>query len=421
MRITALIMVLLSSLLAQEILEKADKESVSLAERLSNTVVAIHCDVKRGKRTASYVGSGVVITPDGEILTVLSVVPPGAENIRVTLSNGKTYKAKVLGYEERNTVCLLKLLDLKRKLPFAKLGSSSSIRPGSFIITLGNVYESIWREGETAYSLGVVSAIYRLRHGDGDYWGRVIEFDAALNHGSDGGPIFNLKGEVVGLMILGYSYSRWLGCAIPIDQIKFILNDLRNGYQIRPRYGLVIDEEEEESFEEGVRLARVARRSPAYKAGLRTGDRILKVDDVEIERPEQLAKELTIIPPGTELTLLVKRAGKTFKLKMRVDKWVIKGKGPKIKPKEEVFVGFALREEQQGLVVDVVVKGSPADRAGVKKGDLILKAAGRDVKKIEDFEKLLERMRPGQILELFLLRDGKFAVKAEVVLGRKEK
>ena len=420
MRAGAFLMLLAAAtLLAQDPLKKVDSESVSLFERISKTVVAIHCDVIRGKRKSSYVGSGVIISPDGEVLTVLSVVPIGAQNIRVTLHNGKTYTAKVLGYEERNTVCLLRLEGVKERLPFARLGSSCKVRPGSFVVAAANVYESLWREKQVAYSLGVVSAIYRLRHGDGDYWGRVIEFDAALNHGSDGGPLFNLRGEVVGLMVLGYSYSRWLGCAVPIDQIKFILEDLRNGCEIHPRYGLVIDEEEE-SFEEGVRLARVSRKGPAYRAGLRTGDRILKVDDVEIERPEQLANELTIVPPGSEVTFLVKRRGKLLTIKMKVQKWVVRKKKPAPK-KEEVYIGFALREEEKGLFVDVVAKDSPAERAGVKKGDMILKANGKEVKKIEEFEELLQKMRPGQILKLLLLRDGKFAVKAEVVLGRKKR
>jgi len=422
MRLGAVVFALLPLFVAfsqEQPLKKADEESVSLYQRVAKTVVAIHCDVKRKKRVASYVGSGVIISPDGEVLTVLSVVPPGAENIRVTLQGGITYKARVLGYEERNTVVLLKLEGVNKPLPFAKLGSSSAVRPGSFVVAVANVYESAWREQQPACSLGVVSGFYRLRHGDGDYWGTVMEFDAAFNHGSDGGPVFNLRGEVVGIMILGYSYSRWLGCAIPIDQIKFILDDIRHGYQVVPRYGLVIDEEEE-SFEEGVRLARVSRKGPAYKAGLRTGDRILKVDDVDIERAEQLAKEFTIVPPGTTLTLLVKRSGKTFAAKLKVGKWVLRKKRPEHE-KAEVYVGFALREEKEGLFVDKIAPDSPASRAKLRVGDLVLEAAGKRVKTIEQFEELLEQMRPGQILRLVVLRDKKYTVEVELVLGRKKK
>ena len=421
MRLSAVLFALLPllvSLSQEDPLMRADKESVSLYQRVAKTVVAIHCDVKRRGRVVSYVGSGVIISPDGEVLTALSVVPPGAENIRVALHGGTVYKARVLGYEERNTIVLLKLEGVDKPLPFAKLGSSSAVRPGSFVVAVANVYESEWREQEPACSLGVVSGFYRLRHGDGDYWGTVMEIDAALNHGSDGGPVFNLRGEVVGIMILGYSYSRWLGCAIPIDQIKFVLDDIRHGRRVLPRYGLVIDEEEE-GFEEGVRLARVARKGPAYKAGLRTGDRILKVDDVVIERAEQLAKEFTIVPPGTVLTLVVKRGGRTFTTKLKVGKWVLRGKQQQ--EQAEVYVGFALREEKEGLFVDKIAPNSPASRAKLQVGDLILEAAGKPVKTLEQFEELLEQMRPGQILRLVVLRGKKYTLELELVLGRKKK
>jgi len=186
-----------------------------------------------------------------------------------------------------------------------------------------------------------------------------------------------------------------------------------------PRFGLVIDEEEE-SFEEGVRLARVSRKGPAYEAGLRTGDRILKVDDVDIERVEQLAKEFTIVPPGTTLTLLVKRSGKTFTTKLKVGKWILCKKRPK-QEQAEVYVGFALREEEEGLFVDKIAPNSPASRAELHVGDLVIEAAGKRVKTIEQFEELLEQMRPGQILRLVVLRDKKYTVKVELVLGRKKK
>jgi len=422
MRLGAVLFVFLPlfvTLSQQEPLMKADEGAVSLYQRVAKTVVAIHCDVKRKGRVASYVGSGVIISPDGEVLTVLSVVPPGAGNIRVALPGGAVYRARVLGYEERNTIVLLKLEGVNKPLPFAKLGSSSALRAGSFALAVANVYESEWREQEPTCTFGVVSGFYRLRHGDGNYWGTVMEIDAALNHGSDGGPVFNLRGEVIGIMILGYSYSRWLGCAIPIDQIKLVLDDIRHGHRVLPRYGLVIDEEEE-GFEEGVRLARVGRKGPAYKAGLRTGDRILKVDDVDIGRAEQLAKEFTIVPPGTVLTLVVKRGGKTFTTKLKVGKWVLRGKRPE-QEQAEVYVGFALREEKEGLFVEKIAPNSPASRAKLQVGDLALEAAGKPVKTLEQFEELLEQMRPGQILRLVVLRDKKYTVEVELVLGRKKK
>jgi len=160
----------------------------------------------------------------------------------VKFLDGTSYDAELVSSEERNNVTLLKI-DAS-DMPCLPLGSSSEVKTGQIVFTLGNPYDSIVSDRQVAYSMGIVSGVHRLR-GDGDYSGRVIETDAALNPGNDGGPLVNVKGEIIGIQNLGYSYTKWLNIAVPIDQIKFIFDDLKEDAQIYPRFGLTPMDETE--------------------------------------------------------------------------------------------------------------------------------------------------------------------------------
>ena len=197
-----------AQVLAQEkkALDNLQADMMKLLKKVEKATVSIHCKgatqrpttptiPRRGRRTrggSSYYGSGAVISSDGYILTSTSVVPPKGKEIKVYLGKGKCYEAKLIGCEERNNISLIKIE--ASGLPVMKLGSSKNIKIGQFAFTLGTPHQSILRDRQVAFSMGVVSGIYRLR-GDGDYTGKVIETDAALNNGSDGGPLVNAKGK----------------------------------------------------------------------------------------------------------------------------------------------------------------------------------------------------------------------------------
>ncbi len=393
----ALVIFLAGVAAAQEdSLRKADAEATSFWEKMRRTVVAI--EARRGKG-GSFIGTGVLISSDGEILTVLSVAPADSSKISVRLFDGRRFDAKILGFCERNRVVLLKLKGVSG-LPYAKLGESGSVGPGRLAVLLASVYRSMERDNQAAMSLGVVTGVYRLRYGDGHYRGRVIEFDAAFNHGCDGAPLFDSRGRVIGIGILGYSYARWLGCAVPVDQIKYILDDLRAGAEVVPKYRLTIADEEEPTG--GVRLKQVGRRGPAYKAGLRRNDVVLAVDGVEIETPDQLAVELTIVPPGTTVRFTVRRGEKTLDFPVRVGKYVL-GVRKAAKP---LWHGLVLAEKDGRLVVEKVLEDSPAAKAGLKKGDVVVEVEGKDFSTVEQFEQALSTKKPGDVVPLKVLRSG---------------
>jgi serine protease Do len=261
--------------------------------------------------------------------------------------------------------------------------------------------------------MGVVSGIYRLR-GDGDYTGTIIETDAALNNGSDGGPLVNAKGEIIGVLNLSYSYNKWLNVAVPVDQIKLILDDLKKGWTVYPRYGMTPAEEAEPGG--GVALSQVKRRSPAYNAGLYRGDVILEVDGLKIDRPEQLSREMAILPPGSEMSLLVRRGDSELVVKLISGKHVIKEKKPEPEPKPEPIpevaskqpgtMGAKITQEEDGLVISETTKDGSAEEAGLKAGDKILEANSKKVKTIEDLQAVFKGLYAGDKLELFIERDG---------------
>jgi serine protease Do len=384
-------------LLAQEKrLDELNDESSLLCQKIARTVVAINSEAPAG----NFVGSGVLISSDGLVLTVTSVVPPGAKKVEVLTVDGRKFDADVLGYEERNTLTLIKLKNASG-LNCAILGDSDKATPGTFVVSLADVYQSVVNERQPAASLRTISGVYRLRHGDGHYKGRVLEFDAALNHGSDGGPIFNLKGEVIGLMILDYSYSKWLGCAIPINQVKYILDDLKQGKTVLPRYGLTL--EDEAHPDGGAVLKTVKRGEPAFQSGLRRGDVVVEFDGEPIDTPDQLAIELTVVPPGTDVEFVVRREGELKRFVVRVAK-VCEDATRKEKP--QMTCGIILEEKEGKLVVDSVAKDSPAETAGIKKGDVVLEIDGKEIKRVEDYQRILNDKSPGDVLLLKIERAG---------------
>lgn len=437
-----LLAIFLSSVSGQEEsatpLGKVEKAVLKLFDRVSGSVIAIHCSTKAERpqpvrrpraprmpmpqgapeETGGYFGTGVIFSADGYILTSTSVVPEDGKDIKVTLPSGKEYLAKLVGSEKRNNVTLIKIEG--ENLPYAKLGNSSTVGVGQLAFTVANPYDSIKNDYQPAFSMGVVSAIYRLR-GDGDYTGVVIETDAALNAGSDGGPLFDPKGEVIGILNLSYSYSRWLGTAVPIDQIKFILDDLKTNKEVNPKYGFTRSDEPCPGG--GAAVEKVAKNGPAVKAGLQPGDIILEVDSVKIRKPEELARELTLLPPGSKASFLVKRGERELVIQIISDKIVKEREPAPPEEKEAGYLGVVAAETdpaqgEPGVPVGLVRANSPAEKAGIKAGDRILQINGKPMDTIEQVKEILKNFYAGDKIKLLVQR-GKDKQEIEVTLATK--
>jgi len=211
---------------AQEI-DSLDKDSITLAHKVTPAIVGIEANVK----DLRYYGTGAIIHPNGIILTTTCVIPPGATNIKVFLSDNKVLSAQILAMDEDKETTLLKIEG--KNLPCLLAGDSDHIKIGQTVYTLGNVLNSITDDGQTAMTKGIISGLYtlaktnayRLENRTGRYKGPIIETTAPINGGVDGGPLIASDGTIIGLITLNYAKARWLGLAIPINQIKPVLEE----------------------------------------------------------------------------------------------------------------------------------------------------------------------------------------------------
>lgn len=254
-------------------------------------------------------GSGFVIDAAGHIATNAHVVA-GASSVRVKLSDGRELNAKIKGTDERLDVAVLELEGAKN-VPFVALGSSDALRVGEYVVAIGNPFGL----GDTV-TMGIVSAKGR-EIGAGPY-DDFIQTDASINPGNSGGPLFNLKGEVIGINTAIAAQGRGLGFAIPIDAVKDVLPQLlATGKVQRGRLGVVIQPVDDAIAKalgmpkaSGALINEVEAGGPAAKAGIEPGDVILMVDNSPIESAHELPRLIARHRPGAKVTLDVFSKGK---------------------------------------------------------------------------------------------------------------
>ena len=258
------------------------------------------------------VGSGVIFDPRGYILTNDHVIA-GAQEIRVVLSDGRQFSGRVLGRSPSNDIAVVKIDGAN--LPVAPLGDSDQLRVGQWVIAIGN---ALGPEGGPTVTAGVVSALDRtIGPGFGEpAIGPLIQTDAAINPGNSGGPLVDLAGRVVGINSAKIQTAEGIGFAIPINKAKEIVQQL---LEARPRaylgitsvsmtpalaaaYGLPV--------QRGVLIVDVAPDSPAERAGLQPGDIIVRVDDRDVTRSDELQAVLAAHQPGDQVRIVVNRQGR---------------------------------------------------------------------------------------------------------------
>ncbi len=363
-------------------------------------------------------GTGFVISPDGYIVTNNHVIE-GADEVIVKFRDGREYKAEIVGADPKVDVGLLKIK--ARRLKTVRLGDSDKLRVGDWVVAIGNPFGL-----EQTVTAGIVSAKGRVI-GSGPY-DDFIQTDAAINPGNSGGPLFNIRGEVVGINTAIYTRSggsNGIGFAIPINLAKSIIDELRaTGHVTRARLGVAITDVDKETQKalglpnrEGALVSRVEAGSAADKAGIRAGDVIVAFDGERIRRSHDLPIRVARHKPGDRVRVDIVRGGKPKTIVVRVEKM----------PEQEVAhrgasqrlkLGVVLGELDEmtarnlgarvryGLVVRQVLPGSPAARAGIAKGDVIYRVDGRAIRSMDDFRKLARGFKPGQVLRVMLDRHG---------------
>jgi len=385
-------------------------------------------EIPRGEMKEKSLGSGFVIDKEGYILTNQHVIE-GAEEIKVKLSNGKTYDAKVIGSDKKTDIALIKI-DTWRDLPVVDIGDSDKLRVGDWVVAIGNPFGL-----EHTVTAGIVSAKGRVI-GAGPY-DDFIQTDASINPGNSGGPLFNIQGEVVGINTAIIPSGQGIGFAIPINMAKDIIPQLREkGKVTRGWLGLLIQRvtpELAESFgleeAKGALVADVVEDGPAAKAGIKRGDVIVSYDGEEIEDQHELSRRAAATPPGKQVVIGLIRDGKEMEVKVKVgefpeDEEVAYGKKPEVGKKlgltvqnltEDLRRHFDI-EEREGVLISDVEPGSPADEAGLKRGDLILEVNRKPITDVEDFEQEVGKVAKGESVLLLIKRGGNtlfFSVKVK--------
>jgi serine protease Do len=364
-------------------------------------------------------GSGFIIRPDGTILTNAHVVAD-AQEVTVKLTDRREFKAKVIGSDPQSDVAVLKID--AGNLPTVKMGDSNAVRVGEWVVAIGSPYGF-----ENTVTSGIVSATSRSLP-DGTYV-PFIQTDAAVNPGNSGGPLFNMKGEVIGINSQIYSRSggyQGLSFAVPINVASNVEDQLvRTGKVSRGRIGVTIQEVNQslaKSFglkePTGALVSSVEKDGPAAKAGVEPGDVILKVNGKQISRSNDLPLLVANLKPDSTAQVEVWRKGAAKELTVKVAEMKAAKTAEAKTDKPHGQLGLAVRplnpDEQKeagvhgGLLVEDA--SGPAAKAGIEAGDIILALNGTPVKSVGELRSLVERSGKQTIALLVQREDTKIFV-----------
>ncbi len=355
----------------------------------------------RGAMPQHAMGSGFIISPDGMILTNAHVVG-GAKEVTVKLTDKREFKAKTIGIDRATDVAVIKI-DAK-DLPFVVIGNPELVKPGQWVVAIGSPFGM-----ENTVTSGIVSAKYRSLP-DENYV-PFIQTDVAVNPGNSGGPLFNTKGEVIGMNSQIYSNTggyEGLSFAIPIDVAMKVKEQLvKYGKVERGRIGVTIqnlNQDLAKSFgldkAEGALVSSVEKDSPAAKAGLEPGDVILKFNGEAITESTQLPARVADVKPGSSAKLEIWRKGSTKEVTVTLGAVKdAKVASDESGAKPQGKLGLAVRpltpeeQEQSGIKEGLLVENAdgPAARAGVQSGDVILSLNGTPVKSAEQLRNLVSK------------------------------
>ena len=357
-------------------------------------------------------GSGFIISADGYILTNNHVVE-SADKIKVILNDGREFNnAKIIGTDPESDVAVIKIDG--DDLPTIELGDSDDLRIGEWVIAVGNPFGL----SETV-TVGIVSA--KGRHvgiTEGGYED-FIQTDAAINPGNSGGPLLNLDGKVVGINSAivsnrygGYVGNMGIGFAIPINMARQVKDQLLDTGKVTRGYIGIgmnpkgITPELAKSFglekNTGVLIAEALEDTPAEKAGLKSGDIILKMNDKDVKNNVSFRNSVSLIKPGTKIKLTILRGDKekeiTVKVGSKADSLLAKGSseiGQKfVLQVQDLTKELARRfgyKPDTGVIVTEVIESSSADKVGIKPGMLILSVNRQEVNSVKEFNDALKK------------------------------
>ncbi len=395
-------------------------------------------------REAQSLGSGFIVSPDGYVVTNNHVITADGkgevQTITVTMPDGTEYPAKMIGRDAASDLAVLKISSTK-PLPFVQFGDSSNARVGDWVIAIGNPFGL----GGTVTS-GIISAVYR-NTGSGSAYDRYLQTDAAINRGNSGGPMFDMKGQVIGINNAIFSPtggSVGIGFAIPAEIASPIVDRLRKGQAIERGYlGVRIQALNDDladslgiPHKKGEFVQAVEPGKPAANAGIQPGDVVLKVAGKEVSPQQSLSYIVANTAPGTRIPVELVRDGKRMTVTATVAKRPTEeelaqqsfeqtpgqDEDPLNKPGQPKGEGLAEKalglsvvpltptiarqlgasEDTRGLVIGVVDPSSDAGTKGLQRGDIVLSANYRPVTTVAGLEEAIRAAKSANRVAVLL-------------------
>ena len=382
---------------------------------------------QQGPQIEHGIGSGVIVSPDGYIVTNNHVVD-GAVDLRVTMSDRRVLPAKLIGTDPLTDLAVIKIEG--KDFPNVPWGDATKLHPGQSVLAFGNPFGMRF-----TVTRGIVSALNRPNpyQNDARKPGQFIQTDAAINPGNSGGPLVDARGEVIGIntfLISGSGQFAGMGFAIPTQIVRPTVEAIiRDGKVSHGYMGLGITDVTPENAKffdskdnRGAIVTQVESGSPAAKAGVKVGDLITSLDGKEVSDASQLQVNVGQTRPGTTIKLSVLREGKSVELPITLEKMGARDRGEEEtasnengKPRWGLGLGEMTPDvrqqlrggkDLQGVVIERVVPGSPADNAGLRPGDVILSVNRREVQSVADVQKSLGSVPKGRDALLLVWSNG---------------
>jgi len=388
---------------------------------------------RQGKQTLQGLGSGVIVSPDGYILTANHVVS-GAEEIMVGLGTElRKYKAKKVGTDPGTDVALLKIDE--KNLPAITFADSEKARAGDIVLAVGNPFGL-----RQTVTMGIISALGRGGMGIVDYE-NFIQTDAAINMGNSGGALVDIKGELLGINTAIFSRSggnQGVGFAIPANLARDVMQSLREkgrvvrgyiGASVQPLTPELAEAMKLKAQPTGALVGEVAPKSPSEKAGIKTGDVITAVNGKKVSDARELRLMIGSMAPGTKVQIEVNREGqkKMFGVELAEMPTGATEEGPEASPEESaqrekttVFGGVAvaditddirtalnLPKDVQGAVIAEIDADSPAGKAGLREGDAIQEVNKQPVKNAKDLVVISKKLKANEKILLRVYSQGR--------------
>ncbi|HJT22559.1 MAG TPA: Do family serine endopeptidase [Nitrospira sp.] len=365
-------------------------------------------------------GSGVIVDPEGHIITNNHVIGDATE-IEVRLSDKSKLIAQVVGKDPDTDLAVLKVT-VDRPLPSAKFGDSTGVRVGQWVLAVGNPFGL-----DRTVTLGIVSGIGRENVNLSRYE-NFIQTDASINPGNSGGPLFNLRGEVIGINTAIINFAQGVGFAIPSNMVKQVIQQLlAQGRVVRGWLGVGIQPLTPELARkfgvgegEGVLVNEVFEKDPAAAAGIKPGDVITRIEGTVVDTPNKLSRVVAALPPGATTKVEVVRNQQRLILDVALSErrdQAVTASLPQTRT--DVKLGLDLQDltaalaekfklhETRGVLITKVEPGSLAQSEGLREGDLIKEVNRADVNSVGEFTAAISKARRGETVLLRVLRESR--------------